>query len=404
MATLDELAERAEARRRRQGILQQTIVDDRIARIGNNMRPEAAAVLGDSRKLTVKRLENGRDYLVNEDGAVTTGVNFGRPLTDEEYRRLGTAGAAKEIYAPENRIQGVGYAESGYLSDEAMANIRRERTLKAAGTESIRDSARAINLKRRLQEAVRAESDPSAAQLEAKKRWDLTRALGGTRGAQKQVAMMGIEDARAQAERDQARTLALMSHNAALERQRILNEGNLAVKTQEGTNSLNLQPLINEGELAKQNAINAGNMTQQELINQGQLNLEGRKGENALNLQDKINEGNMAVAQQKTGMTVADLQKRGDDILNLITKMNRGEAASPTEQLLMTNMLSNMKISDKDKAAYLNGIQNNNLAPFLKALADDYNATRRALGLQEINHGFGATSGGNNGGGGNLIL
>ena len=343
----ERLADRQRQAIDRANALKESAYSNRLAGIGLEDNPSAAKVHG-QRELTAKTGPNGRTYLYDKEGNITVGTDFQRAMAPDEYRKLETEEGRSEVYAPEKRVRGVSYVGSQQLDPRELAMKARERALDRAGMTDMKAINKALQMRRNIRSAMEAESGPSAAQREVAKRWNLERTFGGTHGAKARVAQMGIDDARRQAERDQALTLAILGHDKDRDVAKLQNEGNLAVETQRGTNAV---------DLAKQ---------------QGADNV-------------KIAELQSAdAAKVKAAEHVKNIEKRSNDILTLAAKFANKGAASPEDKTLLVSIVNSSRLPNDLKQALLQNPDNTNLVPVFEALIGDANRYRAEIGLPPI--------------------
>lgn len=414
----ERLAERQRQAIDRANALKESAYNNRLAGIGLEDNPSAAKVHG-QRELTAKTGPNGRTYLYDKEGNITVGTDFQRAMAPDEYRKLETEEGRSEVYAPENRVRGVSYVGSQQLDPRELAMKARERALDRAGMTDMKAINKALQMRRNIRSAMEAESGPSAAQREVAKRWNLERTFGGTHGAKARVAQMGIDDARRQAERDQALTLAILGHDKDRDVAKLQNEGNLAVETQRGTNAVDLAKQQGADNLAVAKQQGADNLavTQAQGTNavdlakqQGADNLavETQRGANAVDLAKQQGADNLAVTQAqgtnalnvakqqgadnvkiaelqsadaakvKAAEHVKNIEKRSNDILTLAAKFANKGAASPEDKVNSSRLPNDLK------QALLQNPDNTNLVPVFEALIGDANRYRAEIGLPPI--------------------
>lgn len=420
----ERLAERQRQAIDRANALKESAYNNRLAGIGLEDNPSAAKVHG-QRELTAKTGPNGRTYLYDKEGNITVGTDFQRAMAPDEYRKLETEEGRSEVYAPENRVRGVSYVGSQQLDPRELAMKARERALDRAGMTDMKAINKALQMRRNIRSAMEAESGPSAAQREVAKRWNLERTFGGTHGAKARVAQMGIDDARRQAERDQALTLAILGHDKDRDVAKLQNEGNLAVETQRGTNAVDLAKQQGADNLAVAKQQGADNLavTQAQGTNavdlakqQGADNLavETQRGANAVDLAKQQGADNLAVTQAqgtnalnvakqqgadnvkiaelqsadaakvKAAEHVKNIEKRSNDILTLAAKFANKGAASPEDKTLLVSIVNSSRLPNDLKQALLQNPDNTNLVPVFEALIGDANRYRAEIGLPPI--------------------
>lgn len=420
----ERLAERQRQAIDRANALKESAYNNRLAGIGLEDNPSAAKVHG-QRELTAKTGPNGRTYLYDKEGNITVGTDFQRAMAPDEYRKLETEEGRSEVYAPEKRVRGVSYVGSQQLDPRELAMKARERALDRAGMTDMKAINKALQMRRNIRSAMEAESGPSAAQREVAKRWNLERTFGGTHGAKARVAQMGIDDARRQAERDQALTLAILGHDKDRDVAKLQNEGNLAVETQRGTNAVDLAKQQGADNLAVAKQQGADNLavTQAQGTNavdlakqQGADNLavETQRGANAVDLAKQQGADNLAVTQAqgtnalnvakqqgadnvkiaelqsadaakvKAAEHVKNIEKRSNDILTLAAKFANKGAASPEDKTLLVSIVNSSRLPNDLKQALLQNPDNTNLVPVFEALIGDANRYRAEIGLPPI--------------------
>ena len=409
----ERLAERQRQAIDRANALKESAYNNRLAGIGLEDNPSAAKVHG-QRELTAKTGPNGRTYLYDKEGNITVGTDFQRAMAPDEYRKLETEEGRSEVYAPEKRVRGVSYVGSQQLDPRELAMKARERALDRAGMTDMKAINKALQMRRNIRSAMEAESGPSAAQREVAKRWNLERTFGGTHGAKARVAQMGIDDARRQAERDQALTLAILGHDKDRDVAKLQNEGNLAVETQRGTNAVDLAKQQGADNLAVAKQQGADNLavTQAQGTNavdlakqQGADNLAVAKqqgadnlavtqaqGTNALNVAKQQGADNVKIAELqsadaakvKAAEHVKNIEKRSNDILTLAAKFANKGAASPEDKTLLVSIVNSSKLPNDLKQALLQNPDNTNLVPVFEALIGDANRYRAEIGLPPI--------------------
>ena len=409
----ERLADRQRQAIDRANALKESAYNNRLAGIGLEDNPSAAKVHG-QRELTAKTGPNGRTYLYDKEGNITVGTDFQRAMAPDEYRKLETEEGRSEVYAPEKRVRGVSYVGSQQLDPRELAMKARERALDRAGMTDMKAINKALQMRRNIRSAMEAESGPSAAQREVAKRWNLERTFGGTHGAKARVAQMGIDDARRQAERDQALTLAILGHDKDRDVAKLQNEGNLAVETQRGTNAVDLAKQQGADNLAVAKQQGADNLavTQAQGTNavdlakqQGADNLAVAKqqgadnlavtqaqGTNALNVAKQQGADNVKIAELqsadaakvKAAEHVKNIEKRSNDILTLAAKFANKGAASPEDKTLLVSIVNSSKLPNDLKQALLQNPDNTNLVPVFEALIGDANRYRAEIGLPPI--------------------
>lgn len=420
----ERLADRQRQAIDRANALKESAYNNRLAGIGLEDNPSAVKVHG-QRELTAKTGPNGRTYLYDKEGNITVGTDFQRAMAPDEYRKLETEEGRSEVYAPENRVRGVSYVGSQQLDPRELAMKARERALDRAGMTDMKAINKALQMRRNIRSAMEAESGPSDAQREAAKRWNLERTFGGTHGAKARVAQMGIDDARRQAERDQALTLAILGHDKDRDVAKLQNEGNLAVETQRGTNAVDLAKQQGADNLAVAKQQGADNLavTQAQGTNavdqakqQGADNLavETQRGANAVDLAKQQGADNLAVTQAqganalnvakqqgadnvkiaelqsadaakvKAAEHVKNIEKRSNDILTLAAKFANKGAASPEDKTLLVSIVNSSRLPNDLKQALLQNPDNTNLVPVFEALIGDANRYRAEIGLPPI--------------------
>ena len=387
----ERLADRQRQAIDRANALKESAYSNRLAGIGLEDNPSAAKVHG-QRELTAKTGPNGRTYLYDKEGNITVGTDFQRAMAPDEYRKLETEEGRSEVYAPEKRVRGVSYVGSQQLDPRELAMKARERALDRAGMTDMKAINKALQMRRNIRSAMEAESGPSAAQREVAKRWNLERTFGGTHGAKARVAQMGIDDARRQAERDQALTLAILGHDKDRDVAKLQNEGNLAVETQRGTNAVDLAKQQGADNLAveTQRGANAVDLAKQ----QGADNLAvtQAQGANALNVAKQQGADNVKIAELqsadaakvKAAEHVKNIEKRSNDILTLAAKFANKGAASPEDKTLLVSIVNSSRLPNDLKQALLQNPDNTNLVPVFEALIGDANRYRAEIGLPPI--------------------
>ena len=387
----ERLADRQRQAIDRANALKESAYSNRLAGIGLEDNPSAAKVHG-QRELTAKTGPNGRTYLYDKEGNITVGTDFQRAMAPDEYRKLETEEGRSEVYAPEKRVRGVSYVGSQQLDPRELAMKARERALDRAGMTDMKAINKALQMRRNIRSAMEAESGPSAAQREVAKRWNLERTFGGTHGAKARVAQMGIDDARRQAERDQALTLAILGHDKDRDVAKLQNEGNLAVETQRGTNAVDLAKQQGADNLAveTQRGANAVDLAKQ----QGADNLAvtQAQGTNALNVAKQQGADNVKIAELqsadaakvKAAEHVKNIEKRSNDILTLAAKFANKGAASPEDKALLVSIVNSSRLPNDLKQALLQNPDNTNLVPVFEALIGDANRYRAEIGLPPI--------------------
>ena len=409
----ERLAERQRQAIDRANALKESAYNNRLAGIGLEDNPSAAKVHG-QRELIAKTGPNGRTYLYDKEGNITVGTDFQRAMAPDEYRKLETEEGRSEVYAPENRVRGVSYVGSQQLDPRELAMKARERALDRAGMTDMKSINKALQMRRNIRSAMEAESGPSAAQMDAAKQWNLERTFGGTHGAKARVAQMGIEDARRQAERDQALTLAILGHDKDRDVAKLQNEGNLAVETQRGTNAVDLAKQQGADNLAvakQQGADNLAVAKQQGADNLAVTQAQGTnavdlakqqgadnlavtqaQGTNALNVAKQQGADNVKIAEMqsadaakvKAAEHVKDIEKRSNDILTLAAKFANRGSLSPEEMALLISTTNTLRVPNDLKQAFLQNPNNTNLAPVFEALIGDVNRYRTEIGLPPI--------------------
>ena len=387
----ERLADRQRQAIDRANALKESAYSNRLAGIGLEDNPSAVKVHG-QRELTAKTGPNGRTYLYDKEGNITVGTDFQRAMAPDEYRKLETEEGRSEVYAPEKRVRGVSYVGSQQLDPRELAMKARERALDRAGMTDMKAINKALQMRRNIRSAMEAESGPSAAQREVAKRWNLERTFGGTHGAKARVAQMGIDDARRQAERDQALTLAILGHDKDRDVAKLQNEGNLAVETQRGTNAVDLAKQQGADNLAveTQRGANAVDLAKQ----QGADNLAvtQAQGTNALNVAKQQGADNVKIAELqsadaakvKAAEHVKNIEKRSNDILTLAAKFANKGAASPEDKTLLVSIVNSSRLPNDLKQALLQNPDNTNLVPVFEALIGDANRYRAEIGLPPI--------------------
>ena len=409
----ERLAERQRQAIDRANALKESAYNNRLAGIGLEDNPSAAKVHG-QRELIAKTGPTGRTYLYDKDGNITVGTDFQRAMAPDEYRKLETEEGRSEVYAPENRVRGVSYVGSQQLDPRELAMKARERALDRAGMTDMGAINKALKMRRNIRSAMEAESGPSAAQMDAAKRWNLERTFGGTHGAKARVAQMGIDDARHQAERDQALTLAVLGHDKDRDVIKLQNEGNLAVAKQQGADNLAVTQAqgTNAVDLAKQQG--ADNLAVAKQQGADNLAVTQAQGTNALNVAKQQGADNLAVTQAqgtnalnvakqqgadnvkiaemqsvdaakvKAAEHVKNIEKRSNDILALAAKFANKGAASPEDKALLVSIVNSSRLPNDLKQTLLQNPDNNYLAPVIDALIGDVNRYRAEIGLPPI--------------------
>ena len=327
----ERLAERQRQAIDRANALKESAYNNRLAGIGLEDNPSAAKVHG-QRELIAKTGPTGRTYLYDKDGNITVGTDFQRAMAPDEYRKLETEEGRSEVYAPENRVRGVSYVGSQQLDPRELAMKARERALDRAGMTDMGAINKALKMRRNIRSAMEAESGPSAAQMDAAKRWNLERTFGGTHGAKARVAQMGIDDARHQAERDQALTLAVLGHDKDRDVIKLQNEGNLAVAKQQGADNLAVTQAqgTNAVDLAKQQG--ADNLAVAKQQGADNLAVTQAQGTNALNVAKQQGADNLAVAKQQGADNLAVTQAQGTNAVDLAKQQGADNLAVAKQQ------------------------------------------------------------------------
>ncbi|MBR5590927.1 MAG: hypothetical protein IKW38_00135 [Kiritimatiellae bacterium] len=344
----ERLAERQRQAIDRANALKESAYNNRLAGIGLEDNPSAAKVHG-QRELIAKTGPNGRTYLYDKEGNITVGTDFQRAMAPDEYRKLETEEGRSEVYAPENRVRGVSYVGSQQLDPRELAMKARERALDRAGMTDMKSINKALQMRRNIRSAMEAESGPSAAQMDAAKQWNLERTFGGTHGAKARVAQMGIEDARRQAERDQALTLAILGHDKDRDVAKLQNEGNLAVETQRGTNAVDLAKQQGADNLAVAKQQGADNLAVAKQQGADNLAVTQAQGTNAVDLAKQQGADNLAVTQAQ-GTNAVDLAKQqGAD--NLAVAKQQGADNLAVTQAQGTNAVDLAKQQGADNLA-----------------------------------------------------
>ncbi len=254
IATDDEKEIERAARLAEERRIRANVLEEALARVPEG---DAAATIVNRRGADgVSRL-----YTVDGGGQIVSPTNRERPFSEDEWAALDRAVAARDraalgdLYSPERRTQGLGYAASGLL-DEAELRRRREEVFGPKGTESAGDFRRVVRNRNALHDAVAYGNGPSAKQQEAQKRWDAERAARSKYPNERNARMAMAEASRASAERqaqmgaDARLALALQQGLDAKAIAEINRKSALDVAKTQGLDAQLLQEVVNRGNLS----------------------------------------------------------------------------------------------------------------------------------------------------------
>ena len=352
-ADFDEAARKAEARRMRANVIQESGLTDL-----------------DGRALGVehKRGADGawRPYLVNEEGAITVGVRPGAP-SEEDWAAIDAMAAARErkaalsegIAMPPLRREGVGYAEPGFISDAEMAR-RREAAFGDPGTESIAQSARAARLRNMFADERAYGNGPSARQVAARGRWDAERAARSAYPNERK-ARMAMATAGREAEAARAReNRAHLMERAKLESETARYGADAQVRTAEakGLSDRAIAEIQQKGAVSIEQLRGMNARQVQELISGGNLAVAKAEGESRVKAAEAtaagVRDAGLAKAQADAASAEQKArdaaQKRGMDLLGLAMRIQNGGKDENTLKVMEMMVDSNNSLTDDDKA------------------------------------------------------
>ena len=288
MPTLDEIIAANDRRRRAIDAANYAFLTDQTR--GRNPRD------------TLRRLPNGRDYLVDAQGAITAPVAYDRPLSPEEYAALenAPAGAGDSRFAIHDSraarraalARAVPYWDSAYLDPAAEAARREEALWRAAERRTVRGDRRAEAVRALLAHERAYGNAPSERQREAARRWADQRALAGdtpTRAALDRRDRLGAA-ARDRAERMEAHRLA--AEGAQAETQGALAAALAKARADQAAAEAAAQGTVDVAQEETRRALDLAARN-----NAHALALETLRGENALGLAGANNASAERVAQ-----------------------------------------------------------------------------------------------------------
>lgn len=254
IATDDEKEIERAARLAEERRIRANVLEEALARAPET---DAAATIVNRRGADgVSRL-----YTVDGGGQIVSPTNRERPFSEDEWAALDRAVAARDraalgdLYSPERRTQGLGYAASGLL-DEAELRRRREEAFGPKGDQTTASERRSALIRRDLAKMRAYGNGPSAKQQETQKRWDAERAARSKYPNERNARMAMAEASRASAERlaqmgaDARLALALQQGLDAKAIAEINQKGTLSLEQLRSMNQRQLQELINKGNLS----------------------------------------------------------------------------------------------------------------------------------------------------------
>lgn len=354
----DEEIERA-ARLAEERRIRANVLEEALARAPET---DAAATIVNRRGADgVSRL-----YTVDGGGQIVSPTNRERPFSEDEWAALDRAVAARDraalgdLYSPERRTQGLGYAASGLL-DEAELRRRREEAFGPKGTESIAQSARAAKIRSFFAHERAYGNGPSAKQQEVKKRWDAERAARSRYPNERNARMAMAEASRASAER-QAQLNA--DTQLALAQQQGLDAKAIAEINQKGTLSLEQLRSMNQRQL--QELINKGNLSVAQEQGKTQRAVAEAEGMSRVKAAEAtasgVRDAGLAKAQADAEAQRQEAQKRGMELLGLAQRLANG-GRDPDTLMMMDAMVDNQKdLSPSEKVRRKEEFRKGNMA------------------------------------------
>lgn len=328
---IDRAARAAEARRIRANVLEEALA--------NAPETDGAATIESRRGGDgVSRL-----YAVDGGGRIVAPTNRERPFSEEEWAALDRAARSRdlaalgELYGPERRTQGVGYAESGLLDGPELRR-RREAAFGDRGTESLFEAARAARIRRAFAEERAYGNGPSERQMAAKRRWDAAREAGSRYPNDRRFRREMAEGAQAHSERlaeanaDSRLALARRQGLDARALAEIERKGALSLEELRGLSQRQLQALVNRGNLAVAEAEGRSRVAAAEATASG------------------VRDAGLAKAQAEERDAQAAAQKRGMELLGLAQRLANGGRDPETLTMLETMIDNQEGLSPSEKA------------------------------------------------------
>ena len=340
---IDRAARAAEARRIRANVLEEALA--------NAPETDGAATIESRRGGDgVSRL-----YAVDGGGRIVAPTNRGRPFSEEEWAALDRAARSRdlaalgELYGPERRTQGVGYAESGLLDGPELRR-RREAAFGDRGTESLFEAARAARIRRAFAEERAYGNGPSERQMAAKRRWDAAREAGSRYPNDRRFRREMAEGAQAHSERlaeanaDSRQALARRQGLDARALAEIERKGALSLEELRGLSQRQLQALVNRGNLAVAEAEGRSRVAAAEATASG------------------VRDAGLAKAQAEERDAQAAAQKRGMELLGLAQRLANGGRDPETLTMLETMIDNREGLSPSEKAQRKEELRKGNMA------------------------------------------
>ncbi len=351
---IDRAARAAEARRIRANVLEEELA--------NAPETDGAATIESRRGGDgVSRL-----YAVDGGGRIVAPTNRGRPFSEEEWAALDRAARSRdlaalgELYGPERRTQGVGYAESGLLDGPELLR-RREAAFGDRGTESLFEAARAARIRRAFAEERAYGNGPSERQMAAKRRWDAAREAGSRYPNERRFRREAAEGAQAHSERlaeanaDSRLALARRQGLDARALAEIERKGALSLEELRGLSQRQLQALVNRGNLAV--------AREQGGAQRAVAEAEGRSRVAAAEATASgVRDAGLAKAQAEERDAQAAAQKRGMELLGLAQRLANGGRDPETLTMLETMIDNREGLSPSEKAQRKEELRKGNMA------------------------------------------
>lgn len=340
---IDRAARAAEARRIRANVLEEALA--------NAPETDGAATIESRRGGDgVSRL-----YAVDGGGRIVAPTNRERPFSEDEWAALDRAARSRdlaalgELYGPERRTQGVGYAESGLLDGPELRR-RREAAFGDRGTESLFEAARAARIRRAFAEERAYGNGPSERQMAAKRRWDAAREAGSRYPNDRRFRREAAEGAQAHSERlaeanaDSRLALARRQGLDARALAEIERKGALSLEELRGLSQRQLQALVNRGNLAVADAEGRSRVAAAEATASG------------------VRDAGLAKAQAEERDAQAAAQKRGMELLGLAQRLANGGRDPETLTMLETMIDNREGLSPSEKAQRKEELRKGNMA------------------------------------------
>ncbi len=378
---IDRAARAAEARRIRANVLEEALA--------NAPETDGAATIESRRGGDgVSRL-----YAVDGGGRIVAPTNRERPFSEEEWAALDRAARSRdlaalgELYGPERRTQGVGYAESGLLDGPELRR-RREAAFGDRGTESLFEAARAARIRRAFAEERAYGNGPSERQMAAKRRWDAAREAGSRYPNDRRFRRETAEGAQAHSERlaeanaDSRLALARWQGLDARALAEIERKGALSLEELRGLSQRQLQALVNRGNLAVAEAEGRSRVAAAEATASG------------------VRDAGLAKAQAEERDAQAAAQKRGMELLGLAQRLANGGRDPETLTMLETMIDNREGLSPSEKAQRKEELRKGNMAHMYDFLVRQAGDAFSAAGYGGLPTAASPTPGAGTGGGG----